>query len=540
MKYDLIIKSGVVVDGTSNPWFKADIAIESGKIAKIGHFLSGEKFLDATNMIVCPGFIDPHSHTDILLLCSEPTRTELLKGRIRQGITTEVIGNCGFSAAPLKAEKKELLRKQFDSFSPAEELSWDWLTFGDYLNRLDEKKVPVNVVPLVGQGTVRVAVMGYENRTPSKDELKEMTTLVAEAMKDGAFGLSTGLMYNPGMITSTQEVVELCRVVANYNGVYASHIRGSDYNLLNSTQEAITIGRDSGIPVNISHFEVVGTQFWGMANEALRIIDEAREMAVDAAFDEIPYTTGFTLIVALFPTWAQEGGVEKLLNRLRDPAIRERIEREMDTVAAGWPPVWPVNLVKLIGWERIILAMCTTHGNKQLEGRNFTEIGMIKGKTPFDALCDVVTEERGNAWILVYVRREDDVRAALRHMSCSICTDALDIGRGKPHPAAYQTYPRVLDYYVNKEKVLTLEEAIRKMTSLPAQRYRLRDRGLIAEGFCADIVVFDPKAIVDESSYVEPRKYARGIEYVLLNGEIVVRKGEVEKEVLYGKVLRKI
>jgi len=539
MNYDLIIKNGTVVDGTGNLWFKADVAIENGKIARVGRSLRGENIADAKGMIACPGFIDPHTHTDLVLLCSEPERTSLFRGIIKQGITTEVIGNCGFSAAPTKADTKELLQRQLGFLSPPEELSWDWSTFGEYLNLLENKRLPVNIVPLVGQGTVKVAVMGYEDRSPSEDELKEMKTLVAEAMKNGAVGLSTGLVYSPGMITSTQEVVELCKIVARYNGVYVSHIRGFDYNLVNSTNEAIAIGRDSGIPVNISHFGVYGTQFWGMAKYALHIIDEAREIGVDVAFDLIPYTTGNTLIASLFPTWAQEGGVEKLVNRLKDPAIRERIEREMETVVPGWPPVWPVNFVKLIGWEGIFLASCMTQENKPLEGKNFTEIGMMKGKAPFDALCDLVIEERAKAWITVYVWREDDVRAMLKHPACSICTDALDVGSGKPHPAAYQTSPRVLDYYVKKEKVLSLEEAIRKMTSLPAQRYKLRDRGLIAEGFWADIVIFDPKTMIDYSSYDEPRQCARGIEYVLLNGEIVAAKGQVEKEVLCGKVLRR-
>ncbi len=536
MVFDLLIKNGKIVNGTGNPWFKADIGIKNGKIEKIGRLDSAdaEKILDAEGLIVSPGFIDMHNHSDISVFFNPK-----LESTIRQGITTLVIGNCGSSLAPVNPATKDLFMKHIEAFLPSDaELEVTWNTFEEYLNKLEEIEMAANIAPLVGHGTVRIAVMGFDDREPTAEELDEMKKLVAEAMEAGAFGMSTGLIYPPGVYSKTEELVELCKVVAKYGGIYVSHIRGEGGTLIEAVKEAIYIGEKAGVPVEISHHKAAGKSNWGKTKETLKLMEEARKRGVDVTCDQYPYRAGMTSLSAVLPPWVHVGGVEEMLRRLRDPKEREKIRRDIEQGLPGWE-----NFVADCGWENIYISSVVTEKNKHLEGKNVAEIAKIKGKDELDAVCDLLLEEDGRVTIVLFMMDEEDIVRVMKSPLQMVATDAWAVapygvlGAGKPHPRFYGTYPRVLGRYVREKKVLTLEEAVRKMTSFPAQKLGLKDRGLILEGMWADIVIFDPAKIIDKATYQNPHQYPEGIEYVIVNGKIVVENGE-HTGVLPGKTLR--
>ncbi len=533
--FDLAIKNGRIVDGTGNPWFRADIGIRKGKIAEIGRLTSSEakKIIDAEGLVVCPGFIDMHNHSDRSLLVNPN-----LESAVRQGITTLVIGNCGFSLAPVDPTKKEFMVKYFSRFLPVGvELRIDWSTFGEYLTRLEENKAASNIATLVGHGTVRASVIGFEDRDPTPEELEKMKMLVAEAMDAGAFGLSTGLIYPPGMYSKTYELIELCKVVARYGGIYASHIRGEGATLVEAVKEAIEIGEKSGVPVEISHHKAAGKVNWGKTKETLKLMEEARARGVDVTCDQYPYNAGMTSLATLLPPWTQVGGMEETLKRLRNPEERERIRRDIEEGVAGWE-----NMISNCGWESIYISFVATKENKVLEGKNLAEIAELKGKDEFSALFDLILEEKGKAYIVIFEMDEEDIRRVMRSRLQMVGTDSWAVApygvlsEGKPHPRFYGTYPRILGKYVREDRVITLEDAVRKMTSFPAQKLKLKDRGLIREGSWADIVVFDPIRVKDRATYEDPHQYPEGIKYVLVNGEVVIDKGE-HTGVLARKIL---
>ena len=534
--FDLIIKKGKIIDGTGNPWFKGDLGIKNGKIEKIGHLdlSKAEKTLDADGLIVCPGFIDMHSHSDISVFFNPK-----LESTIRQGITTSVVGNCGLSLAPVNPSRKGLLIKEISSLlPPCEELKIDWCEFAEYLARLEGIGISANIATLVGHGTVRMAVMGLENRDPTSEELEEMKSLVAEAMEAGAFGLSTGLIYPPGMYSKTDELIELCKVVAKYGGIYASHIRSERAMLIEAVKEAITIGERAKIPVEISHHKAAGKPNWGKTKETLKLMEEARARGVDVTCDQYPYNAGMTSLATLLPPWVHEGGMAKLLERLRSREEREKIRKEMEESPAGWE-----NFIADCGWENIYVSSVFSEKNKPLEGKNLAEIAKIRGQDEFTVLCDLLLEEEGRVSMVVFAMNEEETRRVMRSRLQMVGTDAWAsapygvLNVGKPHPRFYGTYPRILGRYVREEGILTWEEAIRKMTSFPAQRLGLMDRGLLRPGMWADIVIFDPMKIIDKATYQDPHQYPEGIEYVLVNGRIVIEKGE-HANIPAGKVLR--
>lgn len=536
MAFDLLIKNGKIVNGTGNPWFKADIGIKDGKIEKIGRLNStdAEKIIDAKGLIVSPGFIDMHNHSDISVFFNPK-----LESAIRQGITTLVIGNCGSSLAPVNPATKDLFMKHIETFLPPDaELEVTWNTFKEYLSKLEEIEMAANIAPLVGHGTIRIAVMGFDGREPTTEELNEMKKLVAEAMEAGAFGMSTGLIYPPGVYSKTEELVELCKVVAKYGGIYASHIRGEGDTLVEAVKEAIYIGEKAGVPVEISHHKAAGKSSWGKTEETLKLMEEARERGVDVTCDQYPYRAGMTSLSTVLPPWVHVGGVEEMLRRLRDPKEREKIRRDIEQGLPGWE-----NFVADCGWENIYISSVATEKNKHLEGKNVAEIAKIKGKDELDAVCDLLLEEEGRVTIVLFMMDDEDIVRVMKSPLQMVATDAWAVapygvlGAGKPHPRFYGTYPRVLGRYVREKKVLTLEEAVRKMTSFPAQKLGLRDRGLILEGMWADVVIFDPAKIIDKATYQNPHQYPEGIEYVIVNGKIVIERGE-HTGVLPGKILR--
>ncbi|MEM3699401.1 MAG: D-aminoacylase [Candidatus Bathyarchaeia archaeon] len=540
--FDLLIKNGFVIDGAGNPWFKADIGVSNGKIVEINTEIDAkaEKVLNVKGLIVSPGFIDIHTHSDLTLLI-EP-RAE---SKIRQGVTTEVIGNCGLSAAPVNKRTLNLLKDQWGS--TAEKVKWNWTTFDEYLNQL-RRGISTNVASLVGHGTVRTAVIGAENRQPTEKELEEMKNLVAESMEAGAFGLSSGLVYPPGCFAETRELIELCKVVARYGGFYTSHIRGERETIVDALKEAIEIGEQAGVPVQVSH-NCPKYGGHGKLKEMFEIYEKARARGVDVTLDNDAHTDLNPRLTQALPQWAQVGGKKKIVERLQDPDTRERIRKEI--IEDRYPGPGYVGLVKHQRWDRIVLFHCKR--NRNLIGKSLEEISRIKNKDAFDIFFDLIIEEECDVSALFDYIEEEDIRTLLRHPLMMVCSDGAVssrhgvLGKIKGYsPCSYGEYPYILEKYVREEKVITLQEAIRKMTSFPAQKLGLRDRGLLREGMWADIVIFNFDAIKDRATSRfpysfplknYPHKYPEGIEYVIVNGEVVIEKGK-HRGIFPGKVLQ--
>jgi N-acyl-D-aspartate/D-glutamate deacylase len=449
-----------------------------------------------------------------------------------QGVTTEVVGNCGMSAAPVDPARLELLRSYVD-FLCERGLAWNWTGFGDYLDRLQRRGVGVNVACLVGHNTVRTTVMGFDRRAPTPSELEEMRGLISRSMSEGAFGFSSGLIYVPGVFATTSELIELSGAASEHGGIYATHIRSEGEGLIDSVKEAIAIGEGARIPVEISHMKASGRRHWGKVVDALKLIDEAGARGLDVTFDAYPYTAGMTTMTALLPLWALEGGVGELLKRLRDPVARGRMAAEM----RGGLQDLSRDMVS-DGGKGVLVAQCKTAKNKALEGKSILEISGMRGTDAVETVLALLGEEDGDVSMISFSMCEDDVRRALGHARGMIGTDSIDVSKGRPHPRAYGTYPRVLARYVREEGLFTVGEAVRKMTSMPALKLGLRDRGLLREGYWADVMAFGMDSIQDMATFAEPAKFPRGIHYVLVNGQVVVEEGRLLRK-LAGRVLRR-
>ena len=531
--FDVIIRKGRVVDGAGNPWFLADVGVKDGRILKIGNLKSGdaERIINAEKCIVSPGFIDMHSHSDF-----SPLINPYMESKIRQGVTTEVIGNCGFSAAPLN----DFLRQEILETSPMlreANVELDWSTMSEYMKRLERNGVSSNVAPLVGHGNVRSFVLQFERRKPTEKELEEMKRILAHVMEEGAFGMSTGLIYPPGCYADIEEIVELCKVVARFGGLYSSHIRGEESQLLESVEEAIEVGEKAGVPVEISHHKAAGKRNWGRVGKSLKVIEEARSHGVDVTCDVYPYIAGSFGLDSLLPPHAHEGGVEKLVERLRSSEVRGKLKEEMMKGVGEWH-----SMVEVLGWENIMIAYCKEH--LEYEGKRISEIANEKNLGPFDFVFDLIIEEMASVSVVLFSMSEEDVRTVLKSSFSMIGSDSSAratygiLSVGKPHPRAYGTFPRILGKYVREERFLILQEAVRKMTSFPAQKLGLEDRGLIREGMWADIAIFNADKIMDKATFFNPHQYPEGIEYVMVNGKIVIEKGDHTRE-MPGKVLRR-
>jgi N-acyl-D-amino-acid deacylase len=522
MKFDLIIKNGKIIDGSGNPWYKADMGIVGETIKKIGEIkkFDTEKTIDANSMIIAPGFIDIHSHSDIPVLVDPEVHS-----KIRQGVTTEVVGNCGSSAAPMNASLKEYREKYARTRVP-DDFKFDWESMADYLNKIESQGSGFNVASFVGHGTIRQNVMGHNASKPTKEELEEMKKLVANAMKDGAWGMSTGLIYPPSVFAETEEIIELSKIVANYSGIYASHIRGEGESLLEAIVEAGEIGEKSGTPVQIAHFKASGKPNWGMTKDSLALVKKYRNMGIDITFDQYPYIAGSTGLKSLFPHWAHEGGAEKMIKRLKDPKIRKKMRDQLRPDKE---------------WNQIMVAYAKNH--PEYNGKNIEEIAELENKDPYDSVCDLLIAEDNQVQIVTFGMDEEDVRRVMRSPFGMVGSDGSAIspygilGQGNPHPRYYGTFPRVLGYYV-REEVLSLPEAVRKMTSAPAQKLGIKDRGLLRQGYKADLTIFDPDNIKDNATFTNPHQYPSGIPFVMVNGALVVEKDE-HTGALPGKTLRK-
>jgi len=550
MWFDIVITNGFVVDGTGNPWFKADIGIKDGKITDIGDLKSAKAYrsIDAKGLFVSPGFIDTHTHSDTTLLLANRCESHIM-----QGVTTECVGNCGSSPYPITEKNKETICKRMSRIAGGPEIDIDWSTLDGYIRRVEKKGISINVAALVGHGTVRAAVIGMENRAPTPEELEEMKSLVDGAMQDGAFGLSSGLDYMPGCYAETGEVIEVMKVASKYGGIYASDVREQILNsFIKAVEQCIEIGEKSGARVvHTSHAKPVFPR-WGDEIECMRLWEEARERGVDATADII-FPVMCKKLSSIIPPWWRKEGSEELINKLKDPDTRKKIKH--DTLTADWHargretgerPNFN-NFVKAGRWGDIQL--CSIYRQKMLKnekfvGKSLAEIAELRGVDPFDAACDLIIEENDKVSGLAPGSQVSAGKILIKHpvvmaasdSSCKAATSPWTDQWAQPL-RDYGTYAYLLGTWVREEHVLSLEEMIRKCTSLPARTLGLRDRGLIAEGMYADFVVFNMDTMEDKSTHEDPHQYPEGVEYVIVNGQIVVEKGEHTGK-LPGKFLR--
>jgi N-acyl-D-aspartate/D-glutamate deacylase len=516
--YDLLIRNGTIVDGTGNPWFRGDLAVRDGQIVAVGRVPPGpaKRAIDAKGLVVAPGFIDMHSHSDFLLLEDGHAQS-----KIRQGVTTEVLGE-GTSAGPYQGQ---LVPRKVK----VDGQSIQWTTLGGYFGAVERAGIAVNVASYVGLDNIWQCVMGRSFERPSAAQCDRMKALVEEAMKDGAFGLSSMLAMPPGSLATTEDIVALCQVVARRGGIYSSHIRNEGSGVLEAVREAITIGERAGVPVDIIHLKIADQQLWGRMNEVVALIEDARRRGVNVQANVYPYTRGSNDLASIIPPWAHEGGTAAMLARLKDPAQRGRLKKEIHEGLPGW-----YNHFTAVGgdWSRMLVS-----GKSGYEGLTVDRILALKTKgkepapDPLDVLFDLLIEQGGSVPTVYAHHTEKDMNLALTFRWCSIGSDgsayAIEgpLRRGNPHPRNFGTFPRILGVYVRQRGLLSLEDAVRKMTSLNAAKLGLHDRGLLRPGQWADLTLFDPERIIDRATYTAPFQYGDGVEYVIVNGQVVLDRG---------------
>ncbi len=513
MMFDLIIKGGLILDGSGAPPFRADVGVVGDTIRKVGD-LSGEQaelIVNAEGLIVAPGFIDPHNHSDLSIF-TDPTA----KNYVAQGVTTLVVGNCGSSPAPVTDVNREAIHELLWG-EASKSVPIKWSSFSEYLTELEGLRKSVNVVALVGHGTVRAAVMGCEAREATDREVREMEALVAEAMEAGAAGMSLGLMYVPGMYAGREELVRLARVVGKYGGVLATHMRNEGAGLIESVIEVISIAREAGVALEISHLKAAGRSNWGLARKALTLIEYYVWRGMDVSADAYPYDASSTFLSALLPGWVRAGGAEALLRRLKEPGTVERLREELKAGLMG---------ERFIKWEDVIIS--SSPSMRELEGLSLIDAARELGVDLLSAVVEVLTADKGLTEVIIKAMNPEEVAEVIVHPLVAVGSDGLVMPepRGKPHPRSYGTFPRVLGRLVRERKVMSLPEAVRKMTSLPARKFGLLDRGLIRPGMKADITVFDPIVINDTATYEEPVRKPEGVVHVIVNGEPVLMNGE--------------
>lgn len=532
---DLIVKGGEVYDGTGAPPRQLDIGIRNGTIAAMGCLdeRAAARTLDVDGLAVAPGFIDPHSHADLVLMQQPRRAAQLLRGRIAQGITTTLVGNCGMGVAP-RCPRTDPVLRGINSWMTPEDVPWPWDDLGGFLRELESRPLPLNVGALQAHGPLRLHALGAGPGRADAQALTSMRLQIQRAMEAGAFGVSAGLIYPPGMYAPTEELVELAREVQLHHGTFTFHVRGSSETLLPSVNEIIAIGRASGCHVHHSHSEAVGREHWTKVEEVLEMEDDARRQGIRLSHDLFPYHAAATMMAALFPPSALAGGLEALLQRLQSPLERQRLRRALEDTIPSWPPWenngWPHNLSRAVGWHSIRVASVREENHSDVVGHSLAELAAERGCSPFDVLVNLMLENAGQVGQLVGEisgndEEERPLATLLAHPQGALCTDAEDIGRGLPHPASYGAFPRVLGHWVRRRGLLSLPEAIRRMTSLPAEQFGIRRRGKLQQGYHADLVAFDPATVEDRATYQEPRQSPRGIPHVLVNGVPVVVDG---------------
>ncbi len=529
--YDFVIQNGRIIDGSGNPWVSGDVAIRGDRIVKIGKVDASlaKRVIDAHGLVVSPGFIDMLGQSEMALLIDNRSLSKL-----SQGITTEITGE-GASVAPQDALTLPGLQAGLDQYH----LKIDWTTLDGYFGRLEKNRTPLNIGTYVGAAQVREAILGDVDRTPTPEELEKMKALVAQAMQQGAFGISTALIYPPGHYAKTEELIELAKVAARYGGIYATHMRSEGQSEVAAVEEALRIGKEAGLPVEIFHLKVIGQPRWGSMPKIVAMIQAARDAGQDVSADMYPYVAGGTALAASLPPWVADGGIPKLLERLTDAATRTRIKDELATEHPNWENLY----LGSGGASGILLAGVVNPDLKKYDGQTLAQVATAQGKAPLDALMDFVIADKAQTGAIYFIANEDDLRYGLKQPWTSIGLDGGELSLDGPlfdahtHPRAFGSMPRFLGHHVRDEHLLPLEQAIRKITSLPAQRQRLLDRGLLKEGFFADISIFDPATIIDRATYQDPAQLSEGVRYVLVNGQLEYEAGKLTGSQA-GRVLR--
>ena len=526
--FDLIIRNGMIVDGTGAPWFYADLAVTAGKIAAIGHVqedAQAKTVIDARGLAVAPGFIDIHSHSDTTLLVEGEGH-----GKVRQGVTTEVIGNCGMSVAPLHTRMaKADVEEELHSYG----LDLKWETMDEYLTVLQSSGVSINVVPLIGHGAIRKSVMNYDQRQPTEEELQRMQELVRECMEAGAFGITSGLIYAPSCYADTDELVELSKVVAEYGGFYATHMRNESTEVYKAVEESIEIGRRACVPVQISHHKVCHPKYWGEVERTLKLMHRVRaEEGIDVTCDVYPYLATATSLSAVVPDHYHAGGPEVLLANLQNPALHSTLLQTLEDEQAGR------------GWHNLFISGVKTEKNHSVEGKDVLSIAKERDISPAQVVLDLLIEEELAVGMIRFAMCEEDVATVIADDLSMIGSDGEAVAitgplaKGKPHPRHFGTFPRVLGKYCREDGVISLEKAVQKMTSRPATRLGLYTKGVLRPGLDADITIFNPATVKDMADFANPFQYPEGIEHVIVRGVPVIL-GREHMGVKPGQVLRK-
>lgn len=537
MGYDLLIRNGRVIDGTGNPWFRADVGVVGDRIVALGR-LSDEAavVLDAGDQVVCPGFVDMHTHSDLMVFV-EPT----LPPKLQQGVTMEVITQDGKSAAPVSRQTEPVWRRILAAVDGNPPIEWAWTDLGSYMQALEQAAPAMNLATMVPYGNVRSLVYGFDPGAPDAQQVEHMKELVALAMEQGAFGMSAGLIYQPQMYSTTEELTELCRVVGRYNGMLAVHMRNEGDLLLQATDEVIRICLESGCTLHISHLKVLGQRNWHKGPLLMEKLERARAMGLDLTFDQYPYTAASTALHAILPPWVTEGGVEKILQRLGNRKLRTRIAWEIEHLVGEQRPTedpvmrfWE-NFAASAGWKSVRITSVGLAENKPMEGRSVADLAAERGMAPVDFVFDLLVQEACNVSMAAFISSEENVKRMLGHELGMLGSDGLLVG--KPHPRAYGSFPRALGRYV-REGVHTLPQMVRRMTSLPSRRLGLWDRGLVSPGMKADLVLFDPDTISDMATYDDPTQFPRGIAAVIVNGGVACQNGVITGA-RRGEILRR-
>jgi N-acyl-D-amino-acid deacylase len=527
--FDIVITNGHIIDGTGSPWYSGDLGIRDGKIAAIGNLAatSRKRTIDAAGKVVAPGFIDMLGQSEMTILV-DPR----LPSKIFQGITSEITGEGG-SAAPLNDAIIQADQSGYDHLK----ITPDWRTLRQYFARLEKQGMGINLASYVGATQVRRMVLGDDNKQPTLVQLEQMKSLVRDAMHDGAVGVSTALEYAPAPYAKTDELIALAAEAGKFGGIYATHMRNESDSVLEAIDEALRIGREAHIPVEIWHIKVAGKNNWGRMPQVVAKINAARAAGADVTADTYAYTAWYNDFSAFIPAWAHDGGTAKLVERLKDPATRERIRKDMETRSTTWDNEWQ----EVPGPDAIMIGAVQNPKLLPLEGKRLSEIAKLWNKDPIDALCDFLIEDPSTG-VAVFGMSQPDVTLALQQPWVSVDNDSEGtspegiLGQAHPHPRAYGTFPRILSKYVREEKALTLEDAVRKFSALPAQRMRLTDRGVLKAGMWADVVIFDPATVRDRATFDNPNQFSKGMEYVLVNGAPVIDQGKMTGA-LPGRVL---
>jgi N-acyl-D-amino-acid deacylase len=522
--FDVLIRNGTVYDGSLRKPYVADIGVRGDAIAELGIIgdVPAAVSVDARGLAVCPGFIDVHGHSDISLLIEPEAESKIV-----QGVTTEIVGNCGLSPHPITRANARQVRGLLSFIDKAPALEWSWNTTADFMQVLATAQLGINAGALVGGGIIRANVVGLGSAPATRPELDEITSLAERCLAEGALGVSTGLVYAPGIYSTADELTALCAGPRGRHSIYATHLRGYRGRLLPAIEEAVGVGRATGTRVQISHLKLAGSGNWGKASQVLGAIDRARAQGVDVGYDIYPYRAGNTALAALLPPWAHEGGVDAMLERLREPESRKRLRDDMVREVGDWE-----NIAEPGMWGDITISSVATMDNKHLQGMNVEEISREVDKSPEDAIMDLLLEESGKVSMINFHLVEADIEALVQHPAAMIASDGFTATLGSPlcssaHPRWFGTFPKILGRYVRDRRTLSLEEAIHKMTALPARRFRLSRRGEIVRNAYADIAIFDPAEISDTATYENRNSPPIGMKYVFVNGKAALYDGQV-------------